>query len=202
MNKILYTVHRINKIKDLVKIPINYGIEIDLRDYKNTLILNHDPFFNIDEVDTFENYIKFYNHNFLILNVKSECIEFKILEILKKNDVNNYFFLDCSFPMIYKLINNNEYNIALRLSEFESIDNILKLKNKIKWVWIDCFTKLPLNKLNYEILKQNNFKLCIVSPELQNQQNKINEYKKYIINENLFPDMICTKDYNIDLWNN
>ena len=37
-------IHRINKIDKLKKIPIKYGVEIDIRSYKNDLILSHDPY--------------------------------------------------------------------------------------------------------------------------------------------------------------
>ena len=37
-------------------------------------------------------------------------------------------------------------NIAIRFSEFEGLDTILNMKGKVKWVWVDCFTKNPLTK--------------------------------------------------------
>ena len=75
--------HRINSIKQLKKIPYKYGVEIDVRDYKNKLVLNHDPF---KKGETLINYLKYFKHKFLIINVKSEGIETKIYEILKKED--------------------------------------------------------------------------------------------------------------------
>jgi hypothetical protein len=39
--------------------------------------------------------------------------------------------------MIYLLSRQGEKNIALRFSEFESIDTILNMKGKANWVWID-----------------------------------------------------------------
>ena len=104
--------------------------------------------------------------------------------------------------MIYKLSAEGEKNIAIRFSEFESIDSVINMKGKIEWVWVDCFTKNPLNKLTYSILKNAGFKLCFVSPELQNQKEKIEEYKKYFNEENIIVDMICTKSYNIEKWEN
>jgi len=75
------------------------------------------------------------------------------------------------------------------------------MKNKIDWVWVDCFNSFPLNKKQYTILKKY-FKLCYVSPELQQQPEKISTYKKIIITQKLIPDMICTKIYNINKWIN
>lgn len=194
----MYCCHRINTIKELKKIPKEYGIELDLRDNVNGEIhIAHDPFI-LGEL--FEEYLKYYNHSFIILNIKSERIEWTVLEILKKYNISNYFFLDSSFPMIYQLILKGENNIAIRFSEFEGLDTIRNMENKIKWVWIDCFTKNPLHYDIYKKLKSMNYKLCFVSPELQNQPEKIEYYKKYFQENNIALDMICTKFYNIENW--
>jgi bifunctional N-acetylglucosamine-1-phosphate-uridyltransferase/glucosamine-1-phosphate-acetyltransferase GlmU-like protein len=196
----LYCCHRINTICELKQINHNYGIEIDLRDNINGEIhLSHDPF-NLGE--KFDFFLQYYEHSFIILNIKSERIEYKILELLNKYNIKNYFFLDSSFPMIYKLSNEGNKNIALRFSEYEGIDTILNMKGKANWVWIDCFTKNPLTKEIYNTLKRNGFKLCFVSPELQNQTEKLKEYKDYFNKENIIMDMICTKSYNVVKWQN
>lgn len=104
--------------------------------------------------------------------------------------------------MIYLLSKNGEKNIALRFSEFEGIDTILTMKGKVEWIWVDCFSKLPITKENYKLLKDNGFKLCLVSPELQSQPEKLEEYKKYLTKNEIFFDAICTKIYNIKNWNN
>ena len=57
-------VHRINKIKELKKIPINFGVEIDIRSHKSKLILNHEPYKSGDSLDIFLNN---YKHGTLIL---------------------------------------------------------------------------------------------------------------------------------------
>ena len=64
-------------------------------------------------------------------------------------------------------------------------------------IWVDCFIKFPLNKENYELIKNENKQICIVSPELQKQPEKIIEYRNYIIFNNIIPVMICCKSYNI-----
>ena len=196
----LFCCHRINTIEQLKEIPTHYGIEVDLRDNLNGEIhLSHDPF---QEGELFSDFLQYYSHSFIILNIKSERIEYKVLELLKKHNVTEYFFLDSSFPMIYKLSNEGERNIAIRFSEFEGLDTVLNMKGMVDWVWIDCFSKVPLNRESYNILKEAGFKLCFVSPELQKQPEKIKEYKDYLNKENIIMDMICTKSYNIEQWEN
>ena len=192
-----FIAHRINTIKELKKIPERFGVEVDLRDFGDRLILQHDPFKNGED---FEEYLKYYNHGTMILNIKSERIEYQVIELLKKYDVKDYFFLDCSFPMIYSLSITGEKNIALRFSEFEGIDTILKMSGKVKWIWVDCFSKLPINVENYRILKSHGYKICLVSPELQSQLKRIDIYKKYLKEFDIVFDAICTKHKNIVKW--
>jgi bifunctional N-acetylglucosamine-1-phosphate-uridyltransferase/glucosamine-1-phosphate-acetyltransferase GlmU-like protein len=196
----LFCCHRINTAIELKQIHQKYGIEVDIRDnLQGQIYLAHDPF---TEGELFDDFLKFYNHSFIILNVKSERIEYKALELLQKYNIKNYFFLDSSFPMIYKLSNEGEKNFAVRFSEFEGIDTILNMKGKVEWVWVDCFTQNPLTFEIYTTLKDAGFKLCFVSPELQNQIEKLELYRDFFIKENIKMDMICTKSYNVKKWSN
>jgi hypothetical protein len=192
-----YIAHRINTIEELKQLPTEVGVELDLRDRGDRLILQHDPF---TDGEDFEEYLKFYKHGTMILNIKSERVEFRVLELLKNSKVKSYFFLDSSFPMIYLLSKSTEKNIALRFSEFEGLDTILNMENKVEWVWVDCFSKLPLDIENFKILKNKGFKLCLVSPELQAQPEKIKEYRYYLSQNHIDLDAICTKFKNIKLW--
>jgi len=104
--------------------------------------------------------------------------------------------------MIYQLNKIDEKNIAIRFSEYESIESVLSVKDMVKWVWIDCFNNFPLNKVNYKKIVNAGLKICLVSPELQKHDIKrINNIKKIIINNGFKIDAICTKIYNTDKWN-
>ncbi|MFC1566347.1 hypothetical protein ACFL4A_00730 [bacterium] len=192
-----YIAHRINTIEELKKIPFKYGVEIDIRDYGNELILNHDPF---QAGESFEDYLKHYRHGTMILNIKSERVEHKVLELVKKYNILKYFFLDSSFPMIHFLSTKGEKNIAVRFSEYEGLDTVLAMEGRIKWIWVDCFTKLPINKDNYSVFQKAGFKLCLVSPELQNRDEDIEIYKKYLVDNNIKIDAVCSKIYNVGRW--
>lgn len=194
-----YIAHRINTIEELKKIPQEHGVELDLRDFGDRLILQHDPF---TDGEDFEEYLKYYKHGTMILNIKSERIEHRVLELIKKYNIKKYFFLDSSFPMIYLLSNQGEKNIALRFSEYEGLDTILQMKGRVKWVWVDCFTKLPITRDIYMTLKENGYNVCLVSPELQGQQKNLERYKNYMDIREIYCDAICTKIHNIKIWSN
>ena len=77
----IFTAHRINTIKKLKSIPYYYGIEVDVRERNNNLILSHDPFKSGERLDKF---LKYYNHKFIILNIKAEGLEKKVFRLIKK----------------------------------------------------------------------------------------------------------------------
>lgn len=192
--------HRINTIDELKNIPHMFGIEIDIRDdiSSDKLHISHDPF---NKGFDFEDYLQNYKHDTIILNIKSERTELKCIELIKKYNIDNYFFLDSNIPMIYLLntkFSNN--NIACRFSEFEPIEMYFRIKEFVSWIWVDCFSKLPISNDIYNIFKNDNKKICIVSPELQNQKYKISEYREVLINNNIIPNSICCKYYNIINW--
>lgn len=189
--------HRVNKVEDLKNLPYEYGVELDLRDEAGEIIISHDPFV---QGERFEDYLKAYHHGTMILNVKSERIELKILEMIKNADVKSYFFLDSSFPMIYLLSMQGESNVALRFSEFEGMDTIRNMAGKVQWVWVDCFSRFPLTHDMYQEMKALGYKLCMVSPELQGRDEDIEHYKAVCRAEAIEFDAICTKTYNITRW--
>lgn len=192
-----YICHRVNKREELRKIPPEYGVEIDVRDDVNgNLYLSHDPYV---KGENFEEYLKEYCHGTMILNIKSERVEWKALELLRKYHVKKYFFLDSSFPMMIGLSNAGEYNTAVRISEYESLETARLMKGRANWIWMDCFTKIPINAEEAQELKRLGYRLCLVSPELQGRPQDIGMYATLI--KELGIDAICTKTSNISIWN-
>lgn len=195
-----FIAHRINTMEELEQLDSQYGVELDLRDdLTGRIYISHNPF---EPGPDFEDYLKAYHHGIMILNIKSERIEHKILELLKQYKISRYFFLDSSFPMIKLLSDMGEKNIALRYSEYEGIDTLLHMQGKVSWVWVDCFTRMPLNQADYIMLKDMGYQLCMVSPELQGQPEKIEPYKKQLEDHEIILDAVCTKAYHIDTWKN
>jgi hypothetical protein len=184
----LFIQHRVNTAAQLRQTPPEYGVEVDLRDCGDRLVLRHDAF---GDGEDFETYLADYRHRLIILNVKSERIEHRVLEAVKRAGVRDYFFLDCSFPMIRTLVAQGERKIAVRFSEFEPVESALALAGLIDWVWVDCFTRMPLSPETHAALKKH-FKLCIVSPELQGRSTDTipafaAELRPYAV------DAVCTK---------
>ena len=193
----IFTSHRINTIKKLNKTPKCYGVEVDLRDYKKKIILSHDPF---KSGESFDEFLKKYDHKFLILNIKSEGIESTILKSLKKFKIKNYFFLDCSFPSMMNLIRKGNKNVSVRISDYESFGTLKKIKHSAKWAWIDCFDHIPLNEKNYKLIKKYNYKICLVSPELHGKKINNQNFIKLIKKKKIKIDMICTKEKFFKNW--
>ncbi|MFA5138749.1 MAG: hypothetical protein WC728_05890 [Elusimicrobiota bacterium] len=192
-----FIAHRVNTVQALRRVPPEYGVEVDLRDHGKRLVLQHEPF--VDGED-FAPFVRRYRHGTMILNVKSERIEPRVLETIRGSRVRRYFFLDSSFPMIFQLIRAGERNIALRFSEFEGLETILNLRGKARWVWVDCFTRWPLTRAAYQKLKRAGFKLCVVSPDLVGRPGGIEPMRRRISRDRVVPDAVCCKLENIPRW--
>ena len=146
--------HRVNISKELKKLDQNFGVEIDLRSINKSIYLHHDPFV---KGEIFSKWIKNYNHKLLVLNVKEEGLEVKILKILKKNKIRNFFFHDQTFSTILK--NMSHTKVSVRYSEYESLKKMHILFDKIKWLWVDNFTEISLGKKFYNFLKKKKVKI-------------------------------------------
>ncbi len=193
-----YIAHRINTVAELKELPGEYGIELDLRDgLDGRIYIQHNPF---EPGEDFEEYLKNYGHGTMILNIKSERIEFKALEMLRKYNVRQYFFLDSSFPMIYLLSGMGEKHVAIRISELEGLDTARKMAGRANWIWVDCFTRIPIGKPEYAELRSLGYRLCFVSPELEGRDEDIEHYARKIVDMDMRMDAVCTKTYNIERW--
>jgi len=192
-------VHRKNSLQSLAVTPHHYGIEVDIRSWGDKLIMHHDPFV---EGESFDNWLAAYKHDTLILNVKEEGLEERLIALMKDYDINDYFFLDQSFPFLVKWAKSGEHRCAVRLSEFESIETVMTLAGKVDWVWVDCFTRFPLGNNEAKRLQDEGFKLCLVSPELQGRdaEAEISQLSELLIRQEIQADAICTK--RPDLWEN
>ncbi len=158
--------------------------------------MSHDPF---KKGLSFDKFLTFYKHKFIIINVKSEGIEEKIFKILKKRKIKNYFFLDSSFPFLVKYSKNLTKKFAIRVSDLESYKTSFNLETKVNWIWLDCFKKFQISSKLLKKMKQLKYKICIVSPGLHGRKitkkdiNFLKKNKTYI-------DMVCDKKEKFEIW--
>ncbi len=192
-----YIAHRRNSVAELNATPVGYGVEVDIRSSGNQLIISHDPFI---AGESFEEWLEAYKHGTLILNVKEEGLEDRLISLMDRAAIENYFFLDQSFPYLIKYSKMGVHRCAVRVSEFESINTALTLAGKVDWVWVDCFTQFPLTHDDAKTLRAAGFKLCLVSPELQGRdaQIEITQTVQILEDRNIQVQAVCTK--RPDLW--
>ena len=197
----IFTAHRINTIKKLKKIPFYCGVEVDVREKNNNLILAHDPFKSGERLDNFLNH---YDHKFIILNIKAEGLEKKVFRLLEKKKIDNFFFLDSSFPFIHKLSKTLTKNFAIRSSDYEHPKTLMQFKNHVNWIWLDCFENFTISIYTIKKLVTLNYKICIVSPSLHNRKisNKDKSFFKKLKKNNIKIDMVCEKLQRKKEWKN
>ena len=189
--------HRIKSLNELVALEPSCPIEFDVRDSGGRILVTHDPFTTGDD---FEDFALQLRGRFCIVNIKSEGIEWKVLEILRENNIHDFFLLDCSVPMMNKLEQAGERRFAVRFSEYESINSVLRWSGIAQWVWVDCFYTYILTEFIANQLRQAGFQICLVSPELQGRPNDILRYIEHLRTNNIAVDAVCTKHHHFNTW--
>lgn len=202
--------HRINTISQLLQKQLQQGegAEIDVRYHQNELVLHHDPFAHHEtQPERLRDFLQAWpNTGPLILNLKTEGVEQTCIDLMQQYQVSDWFFLDMSMPYMVKYslraanASSDAFsidNLAVRFSEFEPLEYCLSFAGRARWVWVDCFTHLPMDPTIYRRLKQAGFRICLVSPELQGHSLlRIKEFKKQVVGMDL--DAVCSK--RKDLW--
>jgi hypothetical protein len=179
--------HRVNTLDQLHGVPTERGLEIDVRDYDGDLRLVHDPLQGGERLDDLLAAVR---HPLVIFNVKCDGLEDRILALAAKHGLRDFFFLDVANPTLVKLARRGERRVAVRYSEFEPIEFALAFAGQVDWVWVDCFTHLPLDAAIHARLRQH-FKVCLVSPELQKHpRGHIGQYRAQL--QGLPVDAVCS----------
>ena len=188
----MYLIHHRRNTSDLLsQTPKHWGVEVDIRSYGDKLVVHHDPFTVGIEL---EEWLECYDHRFIILNTKEEGLEQRLLTLMDEYDINDFFFLDQSFPFLLKTALSGESRSAVRFSQYESIETVLSLSGLVNWVWVDYFTSFPLDNSNYNLLTSAGFQICLVSPELQGHPIKtITELQQTLIERKINVDAVCSK---------
>lgn len=184
--------HRRNTTAELRATPAEWGVEVDIRSQGSELVIHHDPFVFGERFGT---WLDDYHHRLVILNVKEEGLEERVLAEMAARGIESFFFLDQSFPFLIRTARSGERRAAVRVSEYESVDTALSLAGMVDWVWVDCFTRFPLGRAEAERLRQAGFRLCLVSPELQGRADpaEIDAMRGLIDELGIRIDAVCSK---------
>jgi hypothetical protein len=191
--------HRRNTAAELRATPPSCGVEVDIRSQGSRLILQHDPF---APGEAFDDWLDGYRHRTLILNVKEEGLEDVASAQLRERSIDDYFFLDQSFPFLLKTALRGEHRCAVRVSEFESIDTSLALAGKVDWVWVDLFSRLPLDASGWRRLTAAGFRTCLVSPDLLGRTDpaEVHALRLRFAEWGVEPDAVCVKLHAMEAW--
>ena len=172
--------HRVNSIKE---INPKFGLEIDIHNYNNKLVLAHDhPNEQSIKLEDFITHIP--KNSLLAINIKNEEVEAELKIILSRSKTTNYFTFDWPVTSLHNAI-NHDLNCAFRLSEYEK-----DIVPNCPWVWLDSFNGIWYDADFLISLKKSGIKLAIVSPELHNREEDISKVKD-IVNA-VKVDAMCT----------
>ena len=172
--------HRANTFDE---VNPKFGVEIDIRDFNNDLVLSHDHPTNQNLLLS-EYLDKIRSDQFLAINIKSSEIEDDLIAILKKFKISNYFTFDWPIPSLLKALKKN-LSCAFRLSEFEK-DIFLNCS----WVWIDSFQSIWYDAELITSLQKSGLKIALVSPEIHNRKSDLQKVKAIV--NSVTVDAICT----------
>lgn len=189
--------HRRNTLDLLAETRPEHGVEVDIRSRGAELIIHHDPY---AEGEPFEPWLAAYHHGLLILNVKEEGLEGRLLELMAGHGLSDFFFLDQSFPFLLRTVRRGEARCAVRVSEYEAVDTALRLEGQARWIWLDSFTGALPPRADLERLAASSFEICLVSPELQGREPvaEIARLRETLAEAGVTLDAVCTK--RPELW--
>ena len=188
----LLVAHRRNLPGELAQTPAHLGIEMDIRSFGDRLVVTHEPF---DAGVDFEEWLEGYHHAFLVANVKEEGLEDRVEAALAARGIEQWAYLDQSFPFLVRSLRRGESRCMVRVSEFESVRTALAMDSRPQWVWLDSFTGAlpPVDDL--AALAGSGFRVMLVSPELQGRdpEAEIGSIRERLGEAGLVLDAVCTK---------
>ena len=142
-----------------------WGIETDIRDYKEELVISHDIAVNNNYTLQFllEQYVASGKNGSLALNIKADGLSKQLASLLNKYNVSNYFAFDMSIPETLRYLNEG-LNVFIRYSEYE-IPNA-ELYERSTGIWLDIFKSRWYDNDFVNLHLSHNKMIAFVSPEL------------------------------------
>lgn len=179
---------------------LGIAIEVDIRDYKNNLVISHDIANETSPELTslFDIYCQLANQPIIAFNVKSNGLQKKLKYLLESFQIKNYFIFDCSVPDALNYIKLGMPTYT-RQSEYETLPAFYDLSSG---VWIDEFNSNWIDAKTLEFHYKNRKKICIVSPEIHGRDSLLSwkTYKKVISDYPNINISLCT-DYPLEARN-
>lgn len=175
-----------------------FGIETDLRDHNNSVVVSHDCAGN--EALSLEEFLELFPDNYeglMGLNVKADGISDLLKQSTVLTSLPNAFYFDMSIPETIRYM-KAELPFAIRQSDFETVNE--KLPSRQRITWLDAFeSEWYLNADPQSIFAHAN-KVVLVSPELHGREvGKAWDWAKSAIQDRR-PLTLCT-DFPLDLYN-
>lgn len=171
---------------------LGFGIETDIRDSMNNLVVSHDPP-NNDAIQ-FDNFMKLasnYSNSealTLALNIKSDGLASDLKRAIDKFPQLDYFVFDMSVPDMRSYLDLGIPTFT-RMSEVEKSPAWL---DRSAGVWLDAFEYEWYTMEDVEALLRLDKRVCIVSPELHGRSyTDLWAWLKQIDN----PQLILCTDY-------
>ncbi|MEM9274415.1 MAG: hypothetical protein AAGA80_15835 [Cyanobacteria bacterium P01_F01_bin.143] len=146
-----------------------FGCELDIRTQNGQLVISHDipteaPCLLLEEV--FQSYKKLNSDSAIAINIKADGLQSKLLKLINKYSITNYFTFDMSVPdtLGYQ---KHKLKYFTRHSEYEP--HPACYENAVG-VWLDCFNSDWWTVKDVERhLKKDKF-VVLVSPELHKRE--------------------------------
>ena len=191
--------HRVNNLDELQKIDKSYGVEVDVHAYGRKLIVHHNAF---EVGPDLSDWLSVCGQRLVILNIKEEGIESRVRDMALKFGIKNFMLLDLSFPALVKMSNKGESRIAIRVSEYESVENALLIESKID-LYLSISNKPDFTKIGKKIQAKPKGFMTQVVQNIEQAQNLSDNLKGFsIIPIILFPsekNEKSAKFLNLDL---
>jgi glycerophosphoryl diester phosphodiesterase len=171
---------------------LDFGTEMDIRDYKGELVISHDI---ADEncilaKEMLDIYSEYGGNLTLAFNIKSDGLQMKLKKLLEEYDIKNYFVFDMSIPDGLQYL-KEDIALFTRESEYEVSPAFYV---EASGIWLDEFKGHWITQEVIERHINSHKKLCIVSPDLHKReyQKEWEHYKKIEKKLGLNNIMICT----------
>lgn len=151
-----------------------YGIETDVRDLGNKLVISHDPP-DSNDIIIFDDFVatvlETKSIGRIALNIKSDGLNEKIQRTLATvcDDISNFFAFDMSVPdtLLYK---TNRFPFYTRVSEYEMEISSIPCASG---VWVDNFSG-SFNQIEYsQKILETGKRVAFVSPELHGRDHSL-----------------------------